>query len=51
MKAKKSKGKPAANRATKDLAPKKTRAVKGASIKQERGGSEYDAHQWRPTAS
>jgi hypothetical protein len=39
MKAKKSKGKPAANRAAKDLAPKRSRAVKGGSIKQERGGS------------
>lgn len=38
MKAK-SKGKPAARRAAKDLAPKKSRAVKGGSIKQERGGS------------
>jgi hypothetical protein len=39
MKAKKSKGKPAANRAAKDIAPKKSRAVKGGSIAQERGGS------------
>ena len=39
MKAKKSKGKPAASRAAKDLAPKKSRAVKGGSITQERGGS------------
>jgi hypothetical protein len=39
MKAKKSKGKPAANRAAKDLAPKKSRAVKGGSITQERGGT------------
>jgi hypothetical protein len=32
MKAKKSKGKPAANRAAKDLAPKKSRVVKGGRI-------------------
>jgi len=39
MKAKKSKGKPAARRAAKDLAPKKSRAVKAGSLKQEPGGS------------
>jgi hypothetical protein len=42
MKAKKSKGKPAAHRAAKDFAPKKSRAVKGGSIKQEPGGSAYE---------
>ncbi len=32
MKVKKSKGKPAAKRATKDLAPRKSKDVKGGSI-------------------
>jgi hypothetical protein len=39
MKSKTTRGKPAAKRATKDLAPKKSRAVQGGSITQERGGS------------
>ena len=42
MKANKSRGKSAANRAAKDLAPKKSRAVKGGSTKQEPGGSDYE---------
>jgi hypothetical protein len=39
MKSKTTRGKPAAKRATTDLAPKKSRAVQGGSITQERGGS------------
>ena len=44
MKAKKSKGKPATNRAKKDLSPKKTPVVKGGSSKiaPKAGDSSYE---------